>query len=132
MAADGAGRITVLTNVHTNITSDTASTAPTTFGANTDLAAGSKFNAIRLTYTAFTDVAGDAIAGDGTVSGTDAPNVVDLNDTAIDMAGGRIRIAIPSGWTVPDKVLVIDNAGAALRPIGLLYTTHLMLRLTPM
>ena len=114
MAADndGKGTVTVGWNSHTVVTAtDVDGILPTSFPATTPLNAGSKLNAVRFTYTAFTDVAGaDA---DGT--GIDEAGVADANDTAIDMAGGSVRIAIPAGWTVPDKVKVVDYAGTAVK-----------------
>ena len=105
MAADGGGSIAAVADVHTAVTAgDPDGTLPD-FGANETLAAGSNLNGLQFTYTAFTDAGAEP--ADGTGAG-----VVDADDTAIDMANGQIRIAIPAGWKVPDKVLVIDNADA--------------------
>ena len=106
---DGAGMVTATWGNNTGVSADADGVAPTAFVNTSPLAAGSKLNALRFIYTAFTDVVGDS--ADGT--GTDVAGTADVNDTAIDMAGGSVRIAIPPGWTVPDKVIVIDNAAAA-------------------
>ena len=125
MAKDGDGRIAAELDTHTAILSDDADGTPAAFTASplpTSLAAGSKLNALRLTYTAFTDVAA-SIGAPGT---EDTANEVDDNDTAIDMANGRVRIAIPAGWTVPDKVMVIDYANGDAADQVVLYNSSMV------
>ena len=91
---DGAGMVSV---TWISQTADVGTTIPTlTFAAGqTILNAGSTRNALRFEYTAF--IPGVAATG--------------VNAIPIDMAGGEVRIAIPAGWKVPDKLTVIDNAG---------------------
>ena len=61
------------------------------------LPAGSKFNALQFTYTAWTDANDDDDADPG---------------EGINMAGGRVRIAFPTGWAVSNKfVQVTDGTG---------------------
>ena len=101
------------------------------------VAAGSKFNALRFTYTAFIDVVGDTADG----LGEDVPDVADVNDTAIDMAGGRIRISFPTGWAVSNKLVRVQattdgtnadvSVGATIEGqidtvVGILYQTDAM------
>ena len=124
MAADGDGEITAQWATHTVITAaDTDGTPPaaadgfTVTTTGTSLAAGSKLNALQFTYTEFTDVTDEGVTTD--TEGADG------NDTPIDMAGGRIRISIPAGWTVPDKVLVQDDAAnTTAEDIVTLYDTR--------
>ena len=123
MAADndGKGTVTVKWAAHTAVTATDADGIPPAasddFAAISALNAGSKLNAVRFTYTAFTDVA------NADNESADEPGVADANDTAIDMAGGSVRIAIPAGWKVPDKVVVVDNAGDASTNQTTLYDT---------
>ena len=115
--AQGPGQVTVGWNIRATATTDVSD--PTVdLGVNTagnldPLAAGSSRNVLRFTYTAFNDVAGLTTNSDGTPQDDDVAGEVDTNDTAINMSGGRVRIAIP-GWTVPNNlVTVVDNAGAS-------------------
>jgi hypothetical protein len=87
------------------------------------LAAGSSRNVLQFTYTAFEKVS-NADPAEATptllnpapvlVNGSDATltsTAVDSNDMPINMAGGRVRIAVPNGWKVSKKFLqVYDGA----------------------
>ncbi len=116
---DGKGMVTVTTDPTDAAGTDPAPTAVADPTGTDPLAAGSKFNALRFTYTAWEDKAG------GTDDSADAGE-------EIDMAGGRVRIAFPSGWMVSNKlVTVVDGAtsgDAALGPNddGVIYSTDAM------
>ena len=66
------------------------------------LPAGSKFNALQFTYQAYND---NNPTSDAVITGTDTP------DTAINMAGGKVRIAFPAGWTVSNKFVQVTDGG---------------------
>ena len=95
---DGKGTITAeggtITDPATNAFS--ASTAPFAGALN----AAAKLQALRFVYTAYVD--------DGTTE-----DVADADDTPIDMEGGMVRIAIPSGWAEVKKVLVTETGVGA-------------------
>lgn len=69
---------------------------PTAPDDDTPLNAGSELNMVRFIYDAHTLVPAGS---------TDPAE-------AIDMSGGQIRIAIPAGWKVPDKVIVEEDRDA--------------------
>ena len=79
------------------------------------LAAGSSRNVLQFTYTAIDNVKG-ATALDLLLLVPDADadsTIADENDKPINMAGGRVRIAVPNGWKVSNKFLrVYDGLGA--------------------
>ena len=108
-ADDGAGTIAVQT-----IDSEDDSRARTVVVTDTfsddAIAAGSRFNALQFTYMAFKDVAGTALDG----GGIDIPGMVDANDTGINMAGGRLRISFPGGWTVSNKLVQVQDGGSTI------------------
>ena len=110
--AQGPGKVGVAWQNSTNGTGvveevpDTFSQPGATPAETVPMAAGSKFNALQFTYTAFTNVRGTEDEPDEADVSAD---VADDNDTAIDMAGGRIRIAFPSGWTVSKNYVQITE-----------------------
>ena len=107
-------------------------TDSTTDPAGTEIAAGSKFNALQFTYTAFMNLRGDTNLPDA----LEDPDVADGNDTAIDMSGGRIRIAFPSGWTVSKNYVKITDGPITTNGItpllgdGVIYETGAKGKLT--
>ena len=89
----------------------TADDSPT--GDSSHLNAASKWNMLQFTYTAWNDDNDDDQVDAG-------------DDTAINMAGGRVRITFPGGWKVSKKSVRVeesydDNGTAAYR---LLYGTN--------
>ena len=91
-ANDGAGTVTVATGPSTSATIlATVVASP----ASTDpLPAGSKFNALQFTYAAWTDANGNSTGDAG---------------EEINMAGGRVRIAFPGGWTVSNTFVRVTD-----------------------
>ena len=84
------------------------------------LAAGSARNVLQFTYTAIDNVKG-AVPADAflTIIPDDAdPTMADANDEPFNMAGGRVRIAVPNGWKVSNKFLRVYDGLGADRAVG--------------
>ncbi len=96
-ANDGAGTVTVATGPSTSATIlATVVASP----ASTDpLPAGSKFNALQFTYAAWTDANGNSTGDAG---------------EEINMAGGRVRIAFPGGWTVSNTFVQVKDGTSVI------------------
>ena len=72
----------------------------TGFSANNAIAAGSRFNAAAIYLHGIQGCYGD---------NGDTAGVVDANDTGYNMAGGRLRISFPTGWTVSNKFVQVHG-----------------------
>ena len=98
---DGAGTVTVTATASLSTGGSDVPVRLAT-GVNTDPAvvpAGSKNNALQFTFQAYNDNnEADVVTTTGATP-----------DTAINMAGGRVRIAFPAGWTVSDKFVQVTD-----------------------
>ena len=108
-ANDGSGTIVVQAIDSIGLTTARTEVVTTTFNDDA-IAAGSRFNALQFTYTAFKDVDGQNLDG----GGDDTLGMVDANDIGINMAGGRFRISFPSGWTVSNKFVQVQDGGITI------------------
>ena len=105
---DGAGAVEALFTASdvtpTTVPSAVEETALTSPQADdTEVAAGSRYNILQFTYTAFDD--------DGT------PDDIS-DDEGINMAGGRVRIMFPSGWGDMTKFVRVQEFMSATDTTG--------------
>ena len=128
---DGKGRVTVGWNSRALATDMplpvTDATAANVSSSTDPIAAGSARNVLQFTYTAIDNVRGTTAADaiDTTAAADADLTMADENDKPINMAGGRIRIALPSGWKASNKFLRVHDAdqGATLGPTTMIYST---------
>ena len=94
---DGGTAATALpTFAATGGTPVTADATPTGTD-NSHLNAASRWNLLQFTYTAWNDADGDGTFDTG-------------DDTAINMAGGRVRITFPGGWSISAKSVRVEES----------------------
>ena len=106
---DGKGTAEVAWGFQSDITSPTIPAA-SAVDSSALLNAGSTHNVLKFTYRAWNDTNGDGN--------------VDSGETAINMAGGRVRVTFPSGWKVSNKLIrVSDGADLGPNSDGVVYET---------
>ena len=101
IAADGDGMIKVEWGTETNGTFTAAD-------PQSPMGAAATAQALQFTYQAFTDVSNAADEAE------EVPGEVDSNDTAINVNGATVQIAIPTGWTVPAANIFVEDGGTRL------------------